>query len=73
MYTGPASAFFYLLTATHALHLVGGLIALMYAGWISAFSLDLRRGAVLVDAASWYWHAMAILWIYLYALLLFGT
>jgi cytochrome c oxidase subunit 3 len=68
--TGPSTSFFYLLTGTHALHLIGGLLVLTYAA-ISA--LRHRRAVshrITVDVASWYWHTMGVLWIYILLLLM---
>ena len=64
--TGPRSAFFYLFTALHGLHVLGGLGGLLYVQ---------RRlaGAALAPAtfkaAAVYWHFMAVLWLYLLTLL----
>jgi cytochrome c oxidase subunit 3 len=67
--SNPSSSFFYLLTATHAVHLVGGIIALGYlvgrAPGIAAGSA--RRTAV--DVTAIYWHFMDGLWIYILFLL----
>jgi len=67
--TAPSSSFVYLLTGAHAVHLLGGLLALLaaYAEGVLHRSIDSRR--VLVDVAAWYWHFMALLWIYILALL----
>jgi cytochrome c oxidase subunit 3 len=67
----PSSSFFYVLTATHALHLGGGLIALLYAGLISTawFAKPVETRRIVVDITAWYWHVMALLWIYIFALL----
>ena len=67
--TNPSSAFFYLLTATHGLHLLGGVVAL---GYIDYQAIRLRLGPgkrTAVDVAGIYWHFMGGLWVYL--LLLF--
>jgi cytochrome c oxidase subunit 3 len=65
----PSSSFFYLLTGMHALHLLGGVIALTYA----ALTFWLKRPAearhIVVDVTAWYWHFMALLWLYIFALL----
>ncbi len=64
--TTPSSSFFYVLTAVHALHVLGGLGGLIYV------SSKLRRSALrknTLDAASHYWHFMDILWLYLFLLL----
>jgi cytochrome c oxidase subunit 3 len=70
--TSPSSSFVYLLTGMHALHLIGGVVALGYAGIITLLkkSVDSRR--VVIDVTSWYWHFMALLWIYIFALLEFA-
>jgi cytochrome c oxidase subunit 3 len=64
--TNPSSSFFYLLTAVHALHVLGGLSALLIM--IAKLNkLTLRRNTVV--ATSRYWHFMGVLWVYLIALL----
>jgi cytochrome c oxidase subunit 3 len=62
----------YLLTATHAIHLAGGMIALLWAAlsWRSRKPIEARR--IMVDITAWYWHFMAVLWIYVFALLGFA-
>jgi len=69
--TNPSSSFFYLLTAAHALHLTGGLIVMTYAGTISLLHKPLESRRMVVDVTAWYWHFMALLWIYIFALLWF--
>jgi cytochrome c oxidase subunit III len=64
--TNPSSSFFYLLTAAHVLHVVGGLIGLLYVIGKLRKS-ELRRSTL--DAASHYWHFVDILWVYLLLLL----
>jgi cytochrome c oxidase subunit III len=64
--TNPSSSFFYLLTATHGLHVLGGLVGLLYViGKVK--QSELRRSTL--DAASRYWHFVDLLWIYLLVLL----
>ncbi len=64
--TNPSSSFFYLLTATHALHVLGGLGGLLYV--IRKLSKSVLRRNQLVATAR-YWHFMGILWLYLFLLL----
>ena len=71
MSTNPSSSFFYLLTAAHAVHLTGGLIAMGYAGVIALAHRPLAAQRMVVDITAWYWHFMAFLWIYIFALLWF--
>jgi cytochrome c oxidase subunit 3 len=75
MATNPHSSFFYLLSAAHAVHLVGGLIALLYLlvrarNLLLGGAVDARRKAA-ADAVGIYWHFMDVLWIYLFLLLFF--
>jgi cytochrome c oxidase subunit 3 len=62
--TNPSSAFFYVFTALHALHLLGGVAALGYVmGRLHASVAGLPAAAL--QAASLYWHFMGVLWLYL--------
>jgi len=64
--TNPSSSFFYLLTAVHALHVLGGLGGLIYV--IRKLSnSSLRRNQLVATAR--YWHFMGALWVYLLLLL----
>ncbi len=69
--TNPANAFFFLVTARHAVHLLGGLVA-----WVRT-SAKLRRGDALekvrlsVELCTIYWHFLLIIWLLLFVLLLF--
>jgi cytochrome c oxidase subunit 3 len=69
--SNPSSAFFYVLTASHGAHLIGGMVALFYLT-IRVFQNQFgarRRSALKATAV--YWHFMDGLWIYLIALLIF--
>jgi cytochrome c oxidase subunit 3 len=66
--SGPSSSFFYLLTAMHGLHLLGGLAALLYVVY-RVRSSTTERAVRAFKAASLYWHFMTVLWVYLFALL----
>jgi cytochrome c oxidase subunit 3 len=62
--TNPSSAFFYVFTALHALHLLGGVAALGYVmGRLHASVAGLPAAGL--EAASLYWHFMGVLWLYL--------
>jgi cytochrome c oxidase subunit III len=64
--TNPNSSFFYLLTAIHALHVLGGLVGLTYV-LRKLHRVVLRRSTL--DSFAYYWHFMGILWVYLLVLL----
>jgi cytochrome c oxidase subunit III len=70
--TTVSSAFFYLLTGTHAAHLAGGIIALGYAQTASLLHKPVEFRRIVVDVTAWYWHFMALLWIYVFCLLYFA-
>ena len=69
--SNPANSFYYVLTAGHGLHLLGGIAALGYiwARTHSAGTWPTREAAV--EAAALYWHFLDVLWIYILGLLLF--
>jgi cytochrome c oxidase subunit III len=70
--SNPSSYFFYLITGTHAMHLLLGVLALS-ACMISLMLLrrvELRQ--VAVDCTAWYWHAMGVFWFFLFGLLVLG-
>lgn len=67
----PAAAFFYLLTAVHGLHLLGGLfvwgktvIRMVPAG---VEAIDVRSS---VELCTVYWHYLLLVWLVLFAVLL---
>jgi cytochrome c oxidase subunit 3 len=64
--SNPSSSFFYLLTAAHGLHLVGGLGALLY---VASLMRRHRPMKTAVDVTAIYWHFMDGLWLYLFLLL----
>jgi cytochrome c oxidase subunit 3 len=70
--TGPSSSFVYLLTGGHAVHLMGGIVALLVAGIAVLLHRPLETRRIVVDVTAWYWHFMALLWIYILALLEFA-
>jgi len=70
--TNPSSSFFYVLTGTHALHLLGGVLALAYCGLTSLLRKSLATRFLVVDVTALYWHFMDVLWVYIFALLHFA-
>jgi cytochrome c oxidase subunit III len=69
--TNQASGFFYIFTALHGLHLIGGVTALLY---VSQRKMDSQKVplAIVADVTSYYWHFMDGLWIFLLAILYLG-
>jgi cytochrome c oxidase subunit 3 len=68
--SNPSSSFAYLLFATHAVHLAGGVVALVWAAATSLLHRPVESRRIVIDIAAWYWHFMALLWIYIVTLLL---
>jgi cytochrome c oxidase subunit III len=65
--SNPANAFFYLITALHGLHVLGGLFF-----WARAM-LAQRRGADVrlpIDLCAAYWHFLLLIWILMLGLLI---
>ena len=69
--TNQSSHFFYLITGIHAFHLIFGIAALIAAFIGFYVSRQLESRQILVDGVAWYWHAMGILWVFLFAMLAF--
>jgi cytochrome c oxidase subunit 3 len=61
--TSPSSSFFYLLTAMHGLHLLGGVLGLIYVGYRLRHSA--RNAQTALGTAAVYWHFVDLLWVYL--------
>jgi cytochrome c oxidase subunit 3 len=61
--TGPSSAFFYVLTAAHGAHVLGGLTALAYLRYRVRRLTTAPLGTL--GAVATYWHFMDGLWLYL--------
>lgn len=68
--TSPANAFFYLITAMHGLHLLGGL---MFWGRTAARVMQGAQAAEIgtsVRLCAVYWHYLLLVWVVMFALLL---
>ncbi|MGB7070446.1 MAG: heme-copper oxidase subunit III [Pyrinomonadaceae bacterium] len=69
----PYVGFFYIFTAVHAVHVVGGMIglgAIVLRIWKPTESRSFQeRTKVLGRAVGFYWHFMGILWLVLFVLL----
>lgn len=69
----PYAAFFYIMTALHAVHVIGGIIALGYIvlrSWQKTESKkELENRREISNAVGWYWHFMGGLWLVLLLML----
>lgn len=67
-----ANAFFYLLTAVHGVHLLGGLVAWGRCAirmWRGSTVTDLRLS---VELCTIYWHYLLLVWLIMFGLMLFS-
>lgn len=72
MPASPHGAFFYMLTAAHALHVVGALGVLLWAAWRTWTGVgrrDLRRWTTDVGVARTCWHFLLGVWLFIFALM----
>lgn len=69
----PYAGFFYIMTAAHAVHVIGGMIALgsvLRRSWYPAVNeAENSYRLNVAQAVGWYWHLMGGLWIVLFLLL----
>ena len=68
--SNPAAGFFYLLTAVHALHLMGGLVALSRTVSRLWRRQDMESIKLGVELCAVYWHYLLAVWLILFGLLL---
>lgn len=66
--TTPNATFVYLATILHAIHVGAGLLALLSAAVLALAKATWDSRRIVVDVTAWYWHFMAALWVYLFAL-----
>jgi len=67
--SNPANSFFYLITAMHGLHILGGLIGLgrtSASAWNTARPERLRLS---VELCAMYWHFLLFVWLCIFAVL----
>jgi cytochrome c oxidase subunit 3 len=71
--SNPYAAFFYIMTALHAVHVIGGIIALGYIVlrvWQkNDVEKELEKRREISNAVGWYWHFMGGLWLVLLLML----
>src|SRR5438067_526956 len=69
--SNQASSFFYIFTGAHAVHLLGGVGALLFVAFRKFEKTKISLPAA-AEITSYYWHFMDGLWIFLLALLYLG-
>ena len=72
--TNPSNAYFYVFTALHGLHLLGGLVywyLTIKKVWISS-DIVVAKVKHTVDLCAIYWHFLLAVWVVLFGLMLFS-
>jgi cytochrome c oxidase subunit 3 len=71
--TNPAIGFFYLITALHGLHLLGGLVAWGRTTAKVWRGSDVVHARLSVELCTVYWHFLLLVWLVLFGLLFSGN
>lgn len=68
--SNPSGSFVYVFSAFHLLHLIGGLVVLIFA-LVSTYNYKIHAKAMLqIELCATYWHFLDFLWLYLFIFLL---
>lgn len=65
----PAASFFYLITAVHGVHLLGGLGAWIWTERRSRHGADDDRTALRIELCALYWHFLLAVWLIMFGLM----
>jgi cytochrome c oxidase subunit 3 len=68
--SNPANSFFYLLTAVHGLHVLGGVAALGRTGTKVWRASDAGQVRLSVELCAVYWHFLLLVWLLVFGILL---
>ena len=68
-----AASFIYVLTGVHLAHLIAGLIVFLVLLYQLKLKKYTQKNYLGFQLGIWFWHFLGILWIYLYAFLLYST
>jgi cytochrome c oxidase subunit 3 len=71
--SNPAGSFVYVLSFLHALHLIGGLVVLIFS-LVAAYNYKIHAKSLLqIEMCATYWHFLDLLWVYLFVFLLLNN
>jgi cytochrome c oxidase subunit 3 len=68
--SNPANSFFYVITALHGLHLVGGLVVWIRTAMRVLSGAELYRVRLSVELCTVYWHFLLLVWLAMFWLLI---
>jgi cytochrome c oxidase subunit 3 len=66
----PANSFFYMITAIHGLHMLGGLVAWTRTAGKLWSGVEMRKVGLSVDLCAIYWHFLLVVWLVMFYLML---
>jgi cytochrome c oxidase subunit 3 len=69
--SNPSGSFFYIISGAHALHILGGLMILYWMTAKAFFKTKNVQSKIGIELVNTYWHFVDVLWLYLFAMLLF--
>jgi cytochrome c oxidase subunit III len=69
--SNPAASFILVIVGVHAVHVLGGVVALLAITLQAYFGRTKTYSSTTLEVASTYWHFVDILWIYLLIFLMF--
>ncbi len=64
-----SGSFFYIITALHAAHVIGGILALIFTSAKSVLDKYNSTNYLGIELCATYWHFMGFLWLYLFVFL----
>ncbi len=68
--SSPANSFFYMITAIHGLHMLGGLVAWTRTAGKLWGGVEMRKVGLSVDLCAIYWHFLLVVWLVMFCLML---
>ncbi len=69
----PSGSFVYVLSAVHGVHIVAGLVVLIFA-LVAAFRQTIHaKNTRTIEMAATFWHFLDVLWLYLFLFLLYNN
>jgi len=66
----PANSFFYMITAVHGFHILGGMVALGRAIWLARHEAPLEKLRSSLELCAPYWHFLLIVWVFMLVVLI---
>ncbi len=65
----PANSFFYMITAIHGLHILGGLVALGRTSWMAGSGAPKNKLQASLELCALYWHFLLFVWLIMLVIL----